>query len=45
LERQYHLKNNALHWSDPVIPKHTVLGIIALQLFTRVAGGFEERGE
>jgi len=28
-----------------VLGAHTVLGIVALQLFTRVAGGFEEREE
>jgi MFS family permease len=28
-----------------VLGAHTVLGILALQLFTRVAGGFEERDE
>jgi hypothetical protein len=28
-----------------VLGAHTVLGIIALQLFTRTAGGFQEREE
>jgi hypothetical protein len=28
-----------------VLGAHTVLGILALQLFTRTAGGFQERDE